>query len=754
VDELDPVEQQFVADVTEYLAAMDEAAASAQEFAGANEEVTVAFDSVRDHAAEAGAALDVYQDAAGRWRNSAGQFATSAELEAAALGRERDEALEAELAMRRLADAEVEAGAAGAAESAGGLSMMAVGMTALIGLAAALAPALLAVGGAIGAFALFAIPTVKAVTGALGDTQAQLAKLPPPIQMVVAEIKNVKSEWGELSKQFQLPVANLMSQGLGIVSDLLPKLVPLANAGFAAVSQILDAVGRFTGSSTFTDFLDLLTSLAGPATTALLGLAQTVGGILLGALTQLAPYSVPLIDMLKSLLAAAGPGLISALKLIAETLLDVGRAVVPLIGPLSTVLGYMAQHPIFAQMAAAILGIVAAVKLWAIAQGILDAVLTANPIGLVIAAIALLVVGIVELVKHWSTVSAAFATAGHAIASAFDTVRHTVASWGHDVANTFDTVRHTVAGIGDAIAKPFEIAFNWLKQNWKLLLSILLDPIGTAVMEIKDHTHQIAQAFDQVRHDVAAIFDGWVHDMEHSWDTIRHDIAAIADWIPAEISSLWSKAVALNVKALEILEHDVATAFDTVRHSVAAGIDDVLAFFQKLPGQVVSFLASLPGQMLSIGENVIKGLINGILNAAAQIPSIMGSLASDVASYFTDPLKLFSPSRLFFDHGFNIVQGAINGVKANAPALLATMRGLGAGVAVAGTGSSLAAGAIAPAGGSTSVHVTVPTTVQGSVSPAYADPRFQQYMQQQVQEAVLRYAQINPNNGLTSAWGR
>jgi hypothetical protein len=132
----------------------------------------------------------------------------------------------------------------------------------------------------------------------------------------------------------------------------------------------------------------------------------------------------------------------------------------------------------------------------------------------------------------------------------------------------------------------------------------------------------------------------------------------------------------------------------------------------------------------------------------------MGSLASDVASYFTDPLKLFSPSRLFFEHGFNIVQGAINGVKANAPALLATMRGLGAGVAVAGTGSSLAAGAIAPAGGSTTHNVNVNVNAQGAAMNPYQGPQFEQYMQRTVQEAVLRYAQLNPTNGLTPAWGR
>ena len=47
------------------------------------------------------------------------------------------------------------------------------------------------------------------------------------------------------------------------------------------------------------------------------------------------------------------------------------------------------------------------------------------------------------------------------------------------------------------------------------------------------------------------------------------------------------------------------------------------------------------------------------------------------------------------------------------------------------------------------MHVTVPlTAVFGAGARSLStDPRFLQYIQQQVQEAVLRYGQINPGNG-------
>lgn len=56
----------------------------------------------------------------------------------------------------------------------------------------------------------------------------------------------------------------------------------------------------------------------------------------------------------------------------------------------------------------ALIAIALGAKAWAIAQGILNAVLTANPISIIIIAISALVAGIIVLVQNWDTVVAAF----------------------------------------------------------------------------------------------------------------------------------------------------------------------------------------------------------------------------------------------------------------------------------------------------------------------------------------------------------
>jgi hypothetical protein len=196
----------------------------------------------------------------------------------------------------------------------------------------------------------------------------------------------------------------------------------------------------------------------------------------------------------------------------------------------------------------------------------------------------------------------------------------------------------------------------------------------------------------------------------------------------------------------------LATHWKQVTADVSKLVSDVVGFFERLPGQILHFLEALPGAMLTIGRNIVQGLVNGIMSMGSfLVNSIESLIPSPIRSIVSSALGIFSPSTVFHQFGVHIVQGLVNGIRATVPQLYAVM-GLVTG-AVAGPGSSLAAAAIAPAGGTT-VHATVPVTIQGSTSPAYTDPAFQQYMQAQVQEAVLRYGELNPGNGLTAAWGR
>jgi hypothetical protein len=160
---------------------------------------------------------------------------------------------------------------------------------------------------------------------------------------------------------------------------------------------------------------------------------------------------------------------------------------------------YIAQKT----MAAATMVAKTATVAWTTAQWLLNAAMTANPIGLLIAGIAALVAGFVLAYKYSETFR-----------------------------NGINAIGLTVAGV-----------FEWIKSHWPLLLTILTGPIGAAVYVIKTHWDDIKQAFDKVWMSIkyiAASVTGWFRD---GLRDITNIIVAPFKAAFNAIASLWNNTI-------------------------------------------------------------------------------------------------------------------------------------------------------------------------------------------------------------------
>ena len=102
-------------------------------------------------------------------------------------------------------------------------------------------------------------------------------------------------------------------------------------------------------------------------------------------------------ESLDQLQVLIGTAVLPALK-------NIINALMPLFNWLSNNQGIITTlMPIVAGLAGVILTVVAAIKAWNIVQAILDALMDANPIGLAVAAIAILVAGVIIAYNHFQT---------------------------------------------------------------------------------------------------------------------------------------------------------------------------------------------------------------------------------------------------------------------------------------------------------------------------------------------------------------
>ena len=209
------------------------------------------------------------------------------------------------------------------------------------------------------------------------------------------------------------------------------------------------------------------------------------------------------------------------------------------------------------------------------AQWGLNAAWLASPITWIIAGIALLVIGFIELWKH---------------CSAFR-----------------DAVKDAFRWFKDVIVD----VWDWIKGHWHLLLDILIGPIGMAVMFIVTHWREVSRIFLDVYHDVT----GFAAEMGR--DVIRF---------------------------------------------ITGMVETGVRWFIRLQTEILHVLADAAHWLIGIGEDLIRGLINGIENMAGSLLSTISRLAGDVTGAFKKVLGIFSPSRVFMEHGKNIVLGLVAGI--------------------------------------------------------------------------------------------
>lgn len=134
--------------------------------------------------------------------------------------------------------------------------------------------------------------------------------------------------------------------------------------------------------------------------------------------------------------------------------------------------------PILAAAAAAVYGVVLAQRAWVAIQTVLNAVMSANPIGLVVLAIAGLVVGIVLAYNHFKIV--------------------------RDIVNDVWGVLRSLGA--------------WIAAHWKLIIDILLGPIGvlfTNLSFVKNLIDDIVRALEDVGNAVSKAL-GWLGKLPKS----------------------------------------------------------------------------------------------------------------------------------------------------------------------------------------------------------------------------------------------
>lgn len=213
-------------------------------------------------------------------------------------------------------------------------------------------------------------------------------------------------------------------------------------------------------------------------------------------------------------------------------------------------------------LAAAQMAVRAATAAWAAIQWVLNAAMSANPIGLIVVAIAALVAGVVLAYKR--------------------------IGWFRDGVNAvFGFLKTAVVA-----------TINFVRDHWRLILTVLGGPLGLAIALVTKYWRQIYNAVK------AAV--GWVVDfVRQRWRLLITIVGGPLGAIVALVTKHWNKIKSTISAALSYIVGKVKSQLSAITSAISRG-------WQAVTSKTTSLASGLRSKITSLMTSLRMSFTNGV----------------------------------------------------------------------------------------------------------------------------------------------
>ena len=496
---------------------------------------------------------------------------------------------------------------------------------------------------------------------------------------------------------------------------------PLVNWWIALTRNVSIFIGTLSDSGGVQAFLASLSELWKGLTQLGQGLADAVTGFL--AVGQNGGAAASIGQLVGDAFNAAAPfveKLASTLQSLGDWAIGNGDAIRTIIAGIAGGFAAFKTASLISAAVTALKSFDVAAKIAAAGQWVLNAAMNANPIVLVVTAIGALVAALVWFFTQTETGRKAWASFTSFLSSAWQSVVSFVTSLGQNIANFFT----------QTIPNAIQSVIQWFQQLPSAIgtaLSNLITSIGTWAVSFGQSALQAGQQFvsnianfltnlpatiaywlaygitfvvlwaaqlgsqaiSAGQQFLANLGTFFVQLPGNIWNWLTSTVASVASWA----AQLGSQAISAGQQFLANLGSYISQVPGRIGAGLSGAISAVGSFAssmasgalragQQFLSNLVNTLASIPGRMVSIGSQIVQGIINGITGSIGQVGSAILGGVKDAISGVKNFLGIHSPSRLFRDQiGRNIGLGLAQGISNSQAAVMASMNDMASGVA-------------------------------------------------------------------------
>ena len=401
---------------------------------------------------------------------------------------------------------------------------------------------------------------------------------------------------------------------------------------------------------------------------ALEGLAISFGELLMPAIKQIVGWVQKFVDWLNGLSEGTQKTVVTIALLAAAlgpVLIVIGK-VISAVGTIMTVVPK-------------ITGVINTVKG---AFAALNTTMLANPIVLIIAAIAALVAAFIYLwnncdgfrqfwidlwenvkqvaITVWNAIKEFFSQVWEAIKTIFSTVFEVIKTLVTTYFNLYKTIIETVFNviktvittIWEAIKGVFTTVFNVIKtlvttyfNIYKTIIQTVLTVIQTVITTVWNTIKTVittvlnaiktifSTVWNAIKTIISAVVSGIKGLITGNFTAVKNSITTIMNTIKSTISTMWNTIKSTISTVLGAIKGAVTSVFNGIVNAVKGAMGNVLNAVKTGFSNVKGHITGLASQAFTWGKDLIMGIVNGIRSCIGAVGDAVSSVANKIRSF-------------------------------------------------------------------------------------------------------------------------
>lgn len=487
----------------------------------------------------------------------------------------------------------------------------------------------------------------------------------------------------------------------------------LMNAGEADIAKLSGAIDNCNGAAqSMADTMN--NNLEGQLTilkSQLQELAISFGEILLPAVKSIVSFLQGFINVLNSM----PDGMKQTIVTIALVVAALGPVLIIIGKVISAVGTIMTIVPKVAGVIKTVQGACAA----------LNATMLANPIVLIIAAIAALVAAFIYLwntneefrqfwidlwedikeiaVAVWEGLKEFFSAAWEAIRTTAETVWNAIAGF---FTGLWEGIRNTFTTVVNAISSFLSTAWNTIQTVattvWTAIstfFSTIWNGIKTVVTTVVTAISTfLTTAWNTIKTAITTVLNAIKTVFSTVWNAIKNVVTTVINGIKNTITTVWNGIKNTVATVVNAIKTTVSTAFSAMWNGIKNTISGIYNTIKNGFTNAVNFIKNLASSAFSWGADIINGIVNGIKSCIGKVKDAVCSVADTIKSFLHFSVPDEGPLTEYESWMPDFMSGLAKGIEKSKGMVKDAVSGLAADMVV---NPQVNAGHMAMAGGGT-----------------------------------------------------